>query len=88
LTRFLGLKGRIRNHRALALAGRLHQDPPRLPALVGAAKVAAIPRTLKLERLSQNIDVFGFELSDEEMNLISAIRSASGYLTDCGFAPK
>jgi 2,5-diketo-D-gluconate reductase B len=51
-------------------------------------KVAAIPRTLKLERLSQNIDVFDFELSDEEMKLISAIRSASGYLTDCGFAPK
>jgi len=73
----------------LALAGRLHHKtrPDCLRWLV-QQKVAAIPRTLKLERRSQNIDVFDFELSDEEMNLISAIGSASCYLTDCGFAPK
>jgi hypothetical protein len=32
--------------------------------------------------------VFDFEPLDEEMNLISAIGSANGRLTDCGFAPK
>ena len=29
--------------------------------------VAAIPRTSKLERLSENIEIFDFELSDEDM---------------------
>jgi 2,5-diketo-D-gluconate reductase B len=50
--------------------------------------VAAIPRTSRIERLSENIDVFDFELSDEEMQQISAMRSARGRLTDFGFAPK
>lgn len=50
--------------------------------------VAAIPRMSKLERLSENIDVFDFEPLDEELNLISAIGSTSGRLTDHGFAPK
>ena len=50
--------------------------------------VAAIPRTSKLERLSENIEIFDFELSEEEMQQISAMGSASGRLTDFGFAPK
>jgi diketogulonate reductase-like aldo/keto reductase len=50
--------------------------------------VAAIPRTSKLERLSENIDIFDFELSDDDMREISAMGSASGRLTDYGFAPK
>ena len=29
--------------------------------------VSAIPRTSRLERLSENIDIFDFALSDEEM---------------------
>jgi len=50
--------------------------------------VSAIPRTSKLERLSENINVFDFELSDEDMSQISAMGSAAGRLTDFGFAPK
>jgi 2,5-diketo-D-gluconate reductase B len=49
---------------------------------------AAIPRTSKLERLSENIEIFDFELSDEEMQEISAMGSAGGRLLDYGFAPK
>jgi diketogulonate reductase-like aldo/keto reductase len=50
--------------------------------------VAAIPRTSKLERLSENIDIFDFELSDTEMEQISRMGSAKTRLTDFGFAPK
>jgi diketogulonate reductase-like aldo/keto reductase len=50
--------------------------------------VVAIPRTSKVERLSQNIDIFDFVLSDEDMAEISAMASATGRLTDSGFAPK
>jgi 2,5-diketo-D-gluconate reductase B len=50
--------------------------------------VAAIPRTSRIERLSENIAIFDFELSGEQMRQISAMGSAKGRLTDFGFAPK
>ena len=50
--------------------------------------VAAIPRTSRIERLSENIEIFDFELSDEDMRQISAMATAGGRLTDYGFAPK
>jgi diketogulonate reductase-like aldo/keto reductase len=50
--------------------------------------VAAIPRTSRIERLSENIDVFDFTLSDLEMQHVSALASPKGRLTDFGFAPK
>jgi 2,5-diketo-D-gluconate reductase B len=50
--------------------------------------VSAIPRTSRIERLSENIDIFDFALSDEEMIEISGLATAKGRLTDFGFAPK
>ena len=50
--------------------------------------VAAIPRTSRVERLSENIEIFDFELSDDEMAQIAALASPRGRLTDFGFAPK
>src|SRR5471030_1789039 len=50
--------------------------------------VIAIPRTSKIERLSENIDIFDFELSDDEMRQIFGMASTKGRLTDFGFAPK
>jgi 2,5-diketo-D-gluconate reductase B len=50
--------------------------------------VSAIPRTSRIERLSENIDIFDFQLSDDEMRRISALGSPKGRLTDFGFAPK
>lgn len=51
-------------------------------------KVSAIPRTSRIERLSENINIFDFVLSDDEMKEISRLGSAKGRLTDFGFAPK
>jgi 2,5-diketo-D-gluconate reductase B len=51
-------------------------------------QVAAIPRTSRLERLSENIAVFDFELSADEMAEISAMGSGGGRLTNFGLAPK
>ena len=51
-------------------------------------KVAVIPRTSRIERLSENIDIFDCVLSDEEMRQISLMGNAKVRLTDFGFAPK
>ena len=50
--------------------------------------VSAIPRTSRLERLSENIEVFDFELSAAESAEISAMSRGDGRLTDFGFSPK
>jgi 2,5-diketo-D-gluconate reductase B len=83
-------RGRIRNDRALARIGDRYRKTAAQVCLrwLVQQNVAAIPRTSKLERLSENIDVFDFELSEDDMNLISAMSHASGRLTDFGLAPK
>jgi diketogulonate reductase-like aldo/keto reductase len=83
-------KGRIRNDRALARIGDRYRKSAAQVCLrwLVQQNVAAIPRTSKLERLSENIDIFDFELFDRDMAEISAMGSAAGRLTNYGFAPK
>ena len=83
-------KGRIKNDETLARIGQAHGKTAAQVCLrwLVQQNVAAIPRTSKIERLSENIDIFDFALSDDEMRLISGWASAKGRLTDFGFAPK
>jgi diketogulonate reductase-like aldo/keto reductase len=83
-------KGRIKNDETLTTIGAVHGKTAGQVCLrwLIQQNVAAIPRTARIERLSENIDIFDFALSDDEMALISAMGSASGRLTDFGFAPK
>jgi diketogulonate reductase-like aldo/keto reductase len=83
-------KGRIKNDEALARIGEKHGKTAAQVCLrwLVQQNVAAIPRTSKIERLSENIELFDFELSDDEMRQISAMGSPKGRLTDFGFAPK
>jgi 2,5-diketo-D-gluconate reductase B len=83
-------KGRIKNDRALLRIGdRYHKTAAQvcLRWLV-QQNVVAIPRTSKLERLSENIEIFDFELIEDDMKAISAMGSPEGRLTNYGFAPK
>ncbi len=50
--------------------------------------VAAIPRSSKVERLSENINVFDFALSEQDMADIFVMGTPQGRITDFGFAPK
>lgn len=50
--------------------------------------MVAIPRTTKKERLAENIDVFDFVLSGEEMQQISALRGKAPRICDYAFSPK
>lgn len=50
-------------------------------------RVAAIPRTANPDRLTENLDVFSFELTPEERRAISELGSRRQRLVDPGFAP-
>ncbi len=83
-------KGRIKNDQTLARIGAKYHKSAAQVCLrwLVQQNVAAIPRTSRIERLSENIEIFDFELSDDEMRQIFAMGSARGRLTDFGFAPK
>lgn len=49
--------------------------------------VVAIPRTTRKERLAENIGIFDFALTDDEMAAISALRGGGGRICDFAFAP-
>jgi 2,5-diketo-D-gluconate reductase B len=51
--------------------------------------IAAIPRSSNATRIAQNIDVFDFELSNDEMRSISALKRANGRIANpIGRAPE
>ena len=83
-------KGRVKDDATLARIGRVHGKTAAQVCLrwLVQQNVSAIPRTSRIERLSENIDIFDFALSDEEIDEISGMASAKGRLTDYGFAPK
>jgi diketogulonate reductase-like aldo/keto reductase len=83
-------RGRIKSDRALQRIGDRYRKTAAQICLRWLVQqgVVAIPRTSRLERLSENIEIFDFELSEEDMQQISAMGNAGGRLTDFGFAPK
>jgi diketogulonate reductase-like aldo/keto reductase len=83
-------KGRIKTDETLATIGRTHRKTPAQVCLrwLVQQNVSAIPRTSRIERLSENIEIFDFELSAQEMDRIFALAHPKGRLTDFGFAPK
>jgi diketogulonate reductase-like aldo/keto reductase len=82
-------KGRIKSDQALQAIGEKYGKTAAQVCLRWLVQqgVAAIPRTSRLERLSENLDIFDFELSATEMNRIFAMGSAGERLTNFGFAP-
>jgi len=83
-------KGRVKSDATLARIGRDHGKTAAQVCLrwLVQQNVCAIPRTSRIERLSENIEIFDFALSDEEMGRISGMGGAKGRLTDFGLAPK
>jgi 2,5-diketo-D-gluconate reductase B len=83
-------KGRIKNDELLAAIGKAHGKSAAQVCLrwLVQQNVSAIPRTSRLERLSENMEIFDFELSEDEMRRISLLGGSNGRLTDYGFAPK
>jgi diketogulonate reductase-like aldo/keto reductase len=83
-------KGKVKTDETLIAIGKAHGKSATQVCLrwLVQQNVVAIPRTSKIERLSENIEIFDFVLSDAEMARISALGRAAVRLTDFGFAPK
>ncbi|MBI5264887.1 MAG: aldo/keto reductase [Bradyrhizobium sp.] len=82
--------GGIKNDETLARIGKAHGKTRAQVCLrwVVQQNVVALPRAARIEWLSENINIFDFELSDEEMDQIFALADPNGRLTDYSFAPK
>ena len=83
-------RGKIKNDPTLTQIGRAHRKSPAQVCLrwLVQQNACVIPRTSRIERLSENLDIFDFELSADEMDQVSRLAHARGRLTDFGFAPK
>lgn len=69
-------KGRAANDATLKEIGAAHDKTPAQVALrwlVQQGKVAAIPKASSDEHLKANLDIFDFELTDEEMQRVFAL---------------
>ncbi|CCD93883.1 putative aldo/keto reductase; 2,5-diketo-D-gluconate reductase B (DkgB-like) [Bradyrhizobium sp. ORS 375] len=82
-------KGKIKNDPTLIRIGRAHCKSTAQICLrwLVQQNVVAIPRTSKIERLSENLEVFDFELSEQDMADIFAMGSPEGRMTNFAFAP-
>lgn len=82
-------KGRVKADRRLADIGKVYGKTSAQVCLRWHVQqgVAAIPRTSRVERLSENIGIFDFELTPEHMADISGMANAGGRLVNFGFAP-
>ncbi len=50
--------------------------------------IVVIPRTSKVERLEENLDLFDFKLTDAEMREIAGLARRSGRIVDWTWSPK
>lgn len=82
-------KGRVKGDRVLADIARRYNKSPAQVCLrwLVQQNVAAIPRTSKIERLSENIAIFDMELSDADMTEIFTLGSRNSRIVNAGNSP-
>lgn len=81
-------RGAVRNDRVLARIAAAHKKTAVQVCLrfLVQQDVVVIPRTSKLERLSENAAIFDFKLSDEDMNEIAALARRDGRIVDWAYS--
>jgi diketogulonate reductase-like aldo/keto reductase len=82
------VRGKIRNNEVLARIGAAHQKTAAQVCLrfMVQQDIVVIPRTSKLERLSENAAIFDFELSEAEMAQIAGLASRDGRIVDWSYS--
>ncbi|MGO4717205.1 aldo/keto reductase [Bradyrhizobium sp. 2TAF24] len=83
-------KGKVKNENVLTRIGWKYRKTAAQICLrwLLQQNVVAIPRTSRVERLSENLAIFDFALSGAEMDEIFAMASPRGRLTNFAFAPE
>jgi diketogulonate reductase-like aldo/keto reductase len=73
-------RGGAKNDAVLARVGKAHGKTAAQACLrwITQNGIAAIPRTSKIERLSENLEIFDFELTTDEMAEIGALANPDG----------
>jgi len=81
-------RGSVRNHQVLARIGKAHGKTAAQTSLRFLVQqgIAVIPRSSRVERLSENLAIFDFELSAAEMAEISRLASRDGRIVDYAYA--
>jgi diketogulonate reductase-like aldo/keto reductase len=81
-------RGRARDNEVLARIGAAHGKSAAQISLrfLVQQEIAVIPRTNKVERLSENAAIFDFALSKEEMAEIAALAHPGGRVVDFAFS--
>ncbi len=81
-------RGNIRNDKVLARIGAAHKKSAVQVCLrfLVQQNIVVIPRTSKIERLSENAAIFDFKLSKAEMNEIAGLGSRDGRLVDWAYS--
>jgi 2,5-diketo-D-gluconate reductase B len=83
-------RGNAKNDAVLARIGKAHGKSGAQVSLRWLMQqgVGAIPRTSKVERLAENIDIFDFSLTDAEMREITQLAHPGGRIVDWAWSPK
>jgi diketogulonate reductase-like aldo/keto reductase len=81
-------RGSIRNNEVLARIGAGYKKTAAQICLryLVQQNIVVIPRTSKVERLSENAAIFDFALGDEEMAEIAALASPEGRMVDWSYS--
>jgi len=83
-------KGNAKNDAVLTRIGKAHGKTAAQVSLRYLVQqgIGAIPRTSKVERLAENIDIFDFALSLDEMEEIAGLAQAGRRMVDWEWSPK
>jgi 2,5-diketo-D-gluconate reductase B len=81
-------RGNAKNDAVLARIGKAHGKSAAQVSLrfLVQQQIAVIPRTSKIERLSENLALFDFALSDAEMAEIRGLARRSGRIVDYAYS--
>lgn len=83
-------QGKVLQDPTMVEIARAHGKTPTqvsLRWLMQQDQVAAIPRSSKPERITENLNIFDFELSEEDMRAIHHLRNQNQRLVKPSFAP-
>jgi diketogulonate reductase-like aldo/keto reductase len=81
-------RGNAKNNAVLARIGKVHGKTAAQVSLrwLVQQQIVVIPRTSRVERLSENLAIFDFELSPEEMADIASLSHRDGRIVDYAYS--